>query len=98
MAPHFNSRLRDVSITGFTLKRHQLLLCECRWGVIAGAVLHLAAVSSPAQEALRTAVEGDQAYRTRNAADYRPSDQLKAGPVYLNVGLSCALDWNDTIR
>ena len=61
-------------------------------------MLHLAGSSLSAQEALRTAVEGDQAYRARSAADYRPSDQLKAGPVYFNVGLRYDLEWNDNIR
>ena len=67
-------------------------------GFLAGAALHLTVGSASAQEALRTAVEGDQAYRTRSAPDYRPSDQMKAGPVYFNVGLRYELEWNDNIR
>ena len=61
-------------------------------------VLQLAAALAPAQEALLTAVQGDQSYRTRTAADYRPSERLKAGPVYFDIGLNDSQEWNDNIR
>lgn len=80
------------------MKREQSSWWQCKLGFIAGAVLHLAVSSSSAQEALRTAVEGDQAYRARSAPDYRPSGQLKAGPVYFNVGLGYSLEWNDNVN
>jgi hypothetical protein len=80
------------------LKRKQTFCRRCKLGIIAGAILKLAGDSSSAQEALRTAVEGDQAYFTRNGPKYRPSDPLKAGPVYLKVGLGYSLEWNDNVN
>jgi opacity protein-like surface antigen len=80
------------------LKRERPAGWRCSLGFIAGAVLHLAVGSSPAQEALTTAVAGDQAYRARSASDYLPSAQLRAGPVNFNVGLHYELEWNDNIR
>ena len=80
------------------MKREQSSWWQCKLGIIAGAVFHLAGGASSAQEALRTAVEGDQAYRTRSAPDSRPAGQLKAGPVYYNIGLGYSLEWNDNVN
>jgi len=49
------------------------------------------------QDALRTAVLGDRAYRARTATRVAPPEQLKAGPVLLTASLSYALEWNDNI-
>lgn len=49
------------------------------------------------QEALRSALEGDQAYRTRTSTEYRPGDQMRAGPVQFTAGVSYSLEWNDNV-
>lgn len=55
--------------------------------------------SSPAQEALRTAVESDRAYEVRNATRARPQEgRLTVGPVSLDAHLGYQLQWNDNIR
>lgn len=64
-----------------------------------GGGLICAASSLVAQEALRTAVQGDRSYETRNAPDYRPRDErMRIGPVNFGVGVSYGLEWNDNLN
>jgi len=49
------------------------------------------------QEALRSAVETDRGYRARTAARQAGAEQIKAGPVIVQAGISYAFEWNDNI-
>lgn len=66
---------------------------------VAGSLLLLLHASTwlHGQEALRSAVVGDQAYRARRAPRTEQADQLKAGPVLFSAGLSYSLEWNDNV-
>jgi hypothetical protein len=51
-----------------------------------------------AQDALRTAVQGDQAYLSRNSTNYVPEQyKLRAGPVEFQANVGYALEWNDNV-
>lgn len=49
------------------------------------------------QEALRSAVDTDRAYRARTAARQARAEQMKAGPVIVQASISYAFEWNDNI-
>lgn len=54
---------------------------------------------SSAQDALRTAVRGDQSLAARNLAATTPGEErIKAGPFEFNVGLSYGFEFNDNVR
>lgn len=51
-----------------------------------------------AQDALRTALRGDDAYRERIAEEFvPPDDALRAGPVLFQAAASYGLEWNDNL-
>jgi len=63
------------------------------------AALFLAASPLVAQEALRTAVQGDRSYEKRNASDYLPRDErMQIGPVSFGVSAYYGLEWNDNVN
>lgn len=65
--------------------------------IVGGLLCH--AIPLTAQEALRTAVQGDRSYEARNAPTYRPQDErMRIGPVNFAVGVSYGLEWNDNIN
>lgn len=67
--------------------------------MIVGGAFWVAASSLTAQDALRSAVQGDRSYEARNATDFRPTDDgLRIGPVNFSVAASYKLEWNDNIR
>lgn len=80
------------------MKKLRPLTLRFRLDVIVGG-LFCAAGSLVAQEALRTAVQGDRSYETRNAPDYQPRDErMRIGPVSFDIGVSYGLEWNDNIN
>lgn len=51
-----------------------------------------------AQEALRTALEGDRSAQTRQFKPSGDTDRIKAGPLEFNVGLSFETEFNDNVN
>lgn len=51
-----------------------------------------------AQDALRTAVEGDRSYRQRKTPLVPRDDRLRAGPVDFSVGVGYGLEWSDNVQ
>ncbi len=66
-----------------------------RLGISALVILMPALVNG--QEALRSAIETDRAYGARAAARQALAEQIKAGPVVVQAGVSYSFEWNDNI-
>jgi hypothetical protein len=65
--------------------------------LVSGCAL-LLTQSLRAQDALRTAVQGDEAYRLRSSTNYVPPQyRLHAGPVEFQASVGYGLEWNDNI-
>jgi putative beta-barrel porin BBP2 len=71
---------------------------RCRAITCASSILFVELGVAPAQEALRTALDADQAYRARNAPQAREAAQLRAGPVLFDASLSYSLQWRDNVQ
>lgn len=67
--------------------------------LVASAVSVGAGLSLSAQEALRSAIEGDRSYRDRSSAEFVPDrDAIRTGPVTYAFSLGYGLEWNDNVR
>jgi len=92
-----------LGIIEHTAKWHvslnQAHLIRRRFKALSSSLIFVFVLVAPvlAQEALRTAVAEDNAYRTRNAAETRPADNLRAGPVNFAASMNYDLEWNDNV-
>lgn len=62
------------------------------------AVLSLSCTYAGAQDALRTALQGDRSARARQPIANPQSDVTKAGPVQFTAGMSYSLEFNDNVN
>ncbi len=58
----------------------------------------LGSSEASAQEALRSALEGNTAYRTRSSGEKSEGETLTLGPVKLRASAGYDLEWSDNIR
>lgn len=68
-----------------------------RLSVIAVMIFMAARCQMPAQEALRSAVETDRSYRARSSVRAAMAEQIKAGPIVFQAGVSYGFEWNDNV-
>ncbi len=67
--------------------------------VVASFVSLSAGIHGFAQDALRSAIEGDRSYQNRSGVEFIPDrDAIRTGPVTYAFSLGYSLEWNDNVR
>ena len=65
---------------------------------VASAVSLCAGISTSAQDALQSAVQGDRSYRDRSSTEFiLDRDAIRTGPLTYAIGVGYNLEWNDNV-